>query len=121
MEHINIGVNDMNHDKGNDAVWTPSTNDVRLHDKLKDPGNLLIGLFVLNALVYMVIGFFVGGWALAGNVVDGHHYLYTGSKNSHTLVSQSVYTYSLWHGYSHSLLLLLLILFQPKRENKILR
>ena len=112
----------MNQDIGDDAAPKPLANDIPFRDKLKYPGNILIIGFILNLLVYMVLGFVFGGWALAGNVVDGHYYLYTGSKSlpaSVISVSRSVYIYSLWHGYSHPALLLLYVLFEPKRKNRL--
>lgn len=111
----------MNQDIGADAAPKSPANDVPFRDKLKRPGNILIIVFILNLLAYMVLGVVFGGWALAGNVVDEHYYLYTGSKSfpaSVTSVSRSVYMYSLWHGYSHPVLLMLYMLFEPKRKNR---
>ena len=56
----------MNQDIGDDVVPTATADDVPFRDKLRYPGNVLIVVFVLNLLVYMVVGFVLGGWALAG-------------------------------------------------------
>ena len=108
----------IDHKINNATESLPTTDTVRLCDKFKDPGNVLIGFFVLNVLVYMIMGFVLGGWALSGRIVDGHYYL--GSKNWYTPVNQTVYTYSLWHGYSQPTILALLLPFPPKRKNRIL-
>ena len=97
-----------------------SAGEINLRDKLKEPGNLLLCLFVLNALVYLVMGFVVGGWALAGNIVNGQYYLYNGSKTSYTPVSSLVYAYSFWHGLSQPLVFVLFLLLEPKREKRII-
>jgi hypothetical protein len=54
-----------------------------------------VGLGVLNFLAFFIGAFVLGGDAGNGKIVGGHFYLAEHGKL--TDVSETVYTYSLWH------------------------
>jgi hypothetical protein len=63
---------------------------------------IFIGL--LNLVVFLAIDLRLGGDALNGKASSGHYYLYgyqpkTGQKG-YTEVSEAIFRYSKWHGYS---------------------
>ena len=51
-----------------------------------------------NALLFLVIGLFIGGYAMFGKIESGHYYL--GHKGYYTDVSALVFTYSRLHEIS---------------------
>jgi hypothetical protein len=55
----------------------------------------VIGLAVVNFLVFFVMAIYLGGDALSGKIANGHYYL--ASHGRYTEVSAAVFTYSKWH------------------------
>ena len=55
-------------------------------------------LGLLNFIVFVIVSSLIGGDAGNGKIVGGHFYL--ASHGKLTEVSETVFTYSLWHGRS---------------------
>ena len=69
----------------------------------------LFELTMVNCGAFLAIGAYLGGYALLGEIVDGHAYL--GSRGHITEVGGDVFLYSLWHGRSALITLPLAIVF----------
>jgi hypothetical protein len=59
---------------------------------------VILALCCANLLAYFIVSLEIGGDALKGKVVEGHYYL--GHQGKFVEVSEAVYTYLRWHGYS---------------------
>ena len=58
----------------------------------------IVGLWIANFIVFVVVSMAIGGDAINGKVVDGH--LFLASHGKLTEVSEAVFTYSWWHATS---------------------
>jgi hypothetical protein len=58
----------------------------------------IVGLGMLNFVIYVAIAFYLGGDAVNGKREDGHYYLFgtrtVGGQKVYTEVSESVYNFS---------------------------
>jgi hypothetical protein len=58
----------------------------------------VLGVALINFLVYFVVAIHLGGDAVNGGMRNGHYYLM--SHGRYTEVSEPVFNYSRWHTYA---------------------
>lgn len=59
---------------------------------------VVFALCASNFAIFWIVGVAIGGDAINGKIVGSHFYL--GSHGKLTEVSETIYTYSLWHARS---------------------
>jgi hypothetical protein len=67
-------------------------------ESISSAWNWIVGIALLNFLVFMAVALYLGGDAVNGKIANGHFFL--GSHGRYTEVSETLFTYSKWHTYS---------------------